>query len=216
MKDLPARLGELFDAERAVRTIHTELASHPKDLLPTLEQAMNDARALDDRVEAVLRLVRIAELLGEVGGPVAIDRLIDLMGVEDPEPRVVAGEEIEELAYSRFKEVAQAVERALTRLDPKSPALMELPYLLAEIPEGGAFLLLQRFLKLKAAEPVAAAIEAIVEVGDPEAIAWLEPLEDDKRTVSMEDVADMADASITIGELALEAIDILERAKPDE
>jgi HEAT repeat protein len=214
MTDLPTRLGELFDAERAVRTIHSELALRPKELLPVLEAAMNEARGLSDRAEAVVRLVRIAELLGEVGGPGAIDRLIDLMGVEDPEPRVVAGEEIEELAYARFKEVAQAVERAIVRLDPKSPALVELPYLLAEIPEGGAYLLLGRFLKLKAAEPVAAAIEALVEVGDPEAIAWFEPLEGDKRTVSMEDVE--ADASITIGELAAEAIDILQRAKSDE
>lgn len=213
MKDLPARLGELFDAERAVRTIHTELALRPQELLPTLEQAMNEARELSDRPEAVLRLVRIAELLGEVGGPVAIDRLIDLMNVEDPEPRVVAGEEIEELAYSRFKEVAQAVERALGRLDPKSPALMELPYLLAEIPEGGAILLLQRFLKLKAPEPVAAAIEALVEVGDPEAIAWIAPLENDKRVVSMSELE--ADTSITIGELAAEALSILETARPD-
>jgi HEAT repeat protein len=70
--------------------------------------------------------------------------------------------------------------------------------------------LLQRFLKLPGAEPVAAAIEALVEVGDPEAIRWLEPLENDKRTVSMEDVE--ADASITIGELASEAVEILERA----
>src|SRR5260221_13599413 len=101
MTDLPTGLGELFDAERAVRTIHTELAMRPKELLPVLEAAMNEARELPDRAEAVVRLVRIAELLGEVGGPGAIDRLIDLMGVEDPEPRVVAGEGIEELAYAR-------------------------------------------------------------------------------------------------------------------
>lgn len=211
MKDLPRRLGELFDAERAVRTIHIELAAcPPNDLLPVLDRALNEARDLPDRVEAVLRLVRVAELLGELGGPAGIDRLIDLMGVEDPEPRVVAGEELEELAYARFKEVAQAIERAVERLDPKNPALVELPYLLAEIPEGGALLLLHRFLKLPAAEPVAAAIEALVEVGDPSAIQWIGPLEGDKRSVSMEDVE--ADASITIGELALEAVAILQRA----
>jgi hypothetical protein len=69
-------------------------------------------------------------------------------------------------------------------------------------------------LKLAAPEPVAAAIEALVEVGDPEAIAWIEPLEGDKRIVSMEEVE--ADASITIGELAAEAVEILEVARPDE
>src|SRR5581483_9448382 len=174
MTEIPARLEDLFAAERAVRTIHTELATR-KDLLPALEKAMKDANALSDRAEAVLRLVRVGELLGEMGGPGALDRLIDLMGTEDPEPRVVAAEELEELAYSRFKEVAQAIERALERLDPENLALVELPYLLAEIPEGGAFLLLQRFLKLKAALPVASAIEALVEVGDPEAIKWIEP-----------------------------------------
>lgn len=209
MLDLPARLAALFAAERAVRVTHAELAASPaSELVPALARAMDEARALPDRAEASLRLVRVAELLGEAGGPEALDRLVDLMGETDPEPRVIAGEELEELAYSRFKDVAQAIERALGRLEPTSLALTELPYLLAEIPEGGAFALLRRFLSLKAPEPVAAAIEALVEVGDPGAVEWLKPLARDARVVSMEDDGG---GSISLGELASEAMEILER-----
>ena len=62
--------------------------------------------------------------LGEMGG-----------GGESAEARAVAGEELENIAFERFKEVALGIERALARLPKDSPALTELPYLLAEVAE---------------------------------------------------------------------------------
>lgn len=212
MTDPTARLDELFSAERAVRKLHAELSKLPPDaLLPALEKAVAAAQRSSDVAEVTLRLVRVAELAGDIGGPRAIDLLLDLMATSEPEARVVAGEALEELAYSRFKEVALGVERALARLPKDSPALCEIPYMLAEIPEGGTIALLKKFLALAEPEPVAAAIEALVEVGDPEAIAALRPLAKDKRTVSMEEMGE--EGSLTIGELASEAVSLLEQVK---
>lgn len=212
MNDLAARLNELFSAERSVRRLHEDIAKRPSDaLLGALEQASAVARALPDSGEGALRLVRIADLLGDVGGPRAIDMLLDLMAASEPEVRVVAGEALEELAYSRFPEVALGVERALGRLPGDSPALCEIPYMLAEVSEGGAALVLFKFLTLKAPEPVAAAVEALAEVGDPRAIAALRPLAADARVVSMDSAGE--EGTLTIGELVSEAIALLEQVK---
>lgn len=206
----PETLALLFDAERNVRTLHAELAKAQVDVvLPAIERAITESLALSDHEEAALRQVRCAELLGEMKEARAIDKLIDLMGEGEPEARIVAGEALQELGYSRFKDVALGVERALARLAPASPALSEIPYMLAEIPEPGVMVLLKKFLQRKDAESVAAAIEALAEVGDPEAIPMLEPLEKDKRVISMDELEE--GTTITIGELAAEAIDLLER-----
>jgi HEAT repeat protein len=85
-----------------------------------------------------------------------------------------------------------------------SPALSELPYLIAEIPEPGAAKLLARFLRHADPEAVAAAIEALVEVGDPSVAPLLVPLEKDTRSVQVDD-DEGEEGKVTIGELAAEA-----------
>ena len=204
-------LNDLFAAERATRKIHDDLASVPSDrLLEALTEALSAALKLKDEDEASLRLVRIASLLGELTGPRAVDALIDVLASEHPEARHAAGQEIEELAYERFKEVALGVERALARLPLGSPALPELPYLLAEVPEPGVMKLLGQFLAHKDPDAVAAAIESLVEIGDPSAAKLLERLTDDTRTVEIADDGGDATSEVTIGELASEALDLLE------
>lgn len=203
------KLQRLFDAERAVRETHEDLCRKGASLLPALGAAIEAARK-ESEAERTLRLVRIAELLGEIGGAEAVDRLVDLLGEDASEVRVVAGESLEEMAYARFKEVALGVERALARLPPEHPALCELPYLLAEVPEPGAAKLVRRFLSLSHPEPVAAAIEALVELGEPDGAGALRALLKDKRTVNLE--GDEGEAgTVTIGELASEAAALLER-----
>jgi len=209
--DLGARLAKLFEAERAVRALHAELLREdPAALMAALGPAAREALELKDATESTLRLVRIAELLTDVNGDASADLLVDILGTEHGEARLSAGEALEERGYSRFKELALAVERALDRLPKDSVALEELPYLLAEIPEPGVTKLLARFLGLQSAEAVSASIEALVEVGDPGAIKLLEPLEKDARTVSV-----AGESSITIGELAREAIDLLRRVRAE-
>src|SRR5271166_1983032 len=179
MSDPAALLKELFDAERAVRAAHDSLLEVPAETsLPHLERATHDALTLDelDEDESALRLVRLAQVLGEMQGPRVVDLLVDILGCDEPEARHAAGEALGGLAFDRFKEVALGVERALERLPSGSPALAELPYLLAEVPEPGVMKLLARFLAHKDPDAVASAIEALVEAGDPSTASLLEPL----------------------------------------
>lgn len=203
-------LNQLFDAERAVRRLHDELAEQPEnELLEGLLEALPPALQHADEDEAALRLVRIASLLGELSGPRVVDALIDVMGSEHPEARRAAGEELEELAYERFKEVASGIERAIKRLPVGSPALPELPYLLSEIPEPGAVKLVGQFLSHPDADAVAAAIEALVEMGDPATMKLMQPLMGDQRTVELADEGGETMSEVTIGELAAEAVEML-------
>ena len=201
-------LPDLFDAERSVRRLHAQLAkTNPTVLLTALDGAVKTALG-EHEDEAALRLVRIAELLAELEGPKTVDLLIDILGCDEPEARHAAGGALEELAYDRFKEVALGVERALERLPGDSQALSELPYLLAEVPEPGVRKVLGRFLAHKEAEPVAAAIEALVDIGDPAAAPMLEALESDRREVALED-EEGEEGRVTLGELAVEARKLL-------
>jgi hypothetical protein len=208
---IASQLASLFDAERTARKTHAEiLRAHTRAggdagaLVAALKREVDASQTLKDPEEQALRRVRVAALLGEIHGASAVDLLIDLLGDDEPEARHAAGEALEAMAYERFKEVALGVERALDRLRVGSPALSELPYLIAEIPEPGAAKLLGRFLRHADPEAVAAAIEALVEVGDPSVASLLAPLEKDTRAVQLED-DEGEEGKVTIGELAAEA-----------
>lgn len=211
-------LNELFDAERATRRLHDELADSKEHeiLLDVLTEALGAATSMDQDEEAALRLVRISSLLGEVEGPRAVDALIDVLASDHPEARSAAGEQLEEIAFERFKEVARAVERALKRLPVGSPALPELPYVIAEVPEPGVAKLLAQFLAHADPDAVAAAIETLVEMGDPAGIRLIEPLLDDKRTVELADEGDDETSEVTLGELAAEALTLLQDQESEE
>jgi HEAT repeat protein len=209
--DPVANVAALFDAERAARKAHEEIAQDdPARIVPVLERAYKDALALDDEDETSLRLACLAELLGEMEGPRVVDLLIDILGIEDGEARRVAGEALSGLAFDRFKDVAMGVERALARLSEGDLALAELPYLLAEVPEPGVAKLLARFLGHSDPTAVASAIEALVEIGDPSALALLEPLSGDPRRVELEDEGG-TEGDATIGELVSEARTLLSK-----
>lgn len=210
-QDLAQTLEQLFDAERQVRDHHADLAgADGAKVLEVLATALSAAHK-EPEDESSLRLVRIAELLAEIDGARAVDLLVDVLGAESPEARLAAGEALEERGYARFKELALGVERALERLPAHSVALVELPYLLAEIPEPGVLKLLGRFLKNEEPDVVASAIEALAQTADPDAIPLLTPVVKDKRVVSMED-GEGDEATVTLGELAQEAVDLLQSA----
>jgi HEAT repeat protein len=215
MSDPAALLKALFDAERAVRAAHDELVDvAPEAVLPLLERATRDALSLDDldEDEAALRLVRVAAVLGELQGPRVVDLLIDILGCGEPEARHAAGDALSGLAFDRFKEVALGVERAVERLPPGNVALAELPYLIAEVPEPGVSKLLARFLVHRDADAVAAAIEALVEMGDPGTIPLLAFLAGDTRKVRLEDDSG-TEGEATIGELVAEAKSLLSKGQ---
>lgn len=212
--DIDQTLVSLFDAERRVRKLHDELAGADTNaLLAAVEGSIEKARKEADQDEASLRLERLAALLGDVEGPRAVDLLIDILATDLPDARGAAGEQLEALAFDRFKEVAKGIERALKRLPAGSPALPELPYLLAEVPEPGVLKVLESFFAHEDADAVAAAIEVAVEIGDPSIAKHIEKLRGDARTVEMSDENEES-AEVTIGELAEDALDIF--ASQDE
>lgn len=213
MPSIHENLAALFDAERSARTLHRDLVSQPREqLVQELRDATKSALALGrsgDEEESALRLARIAVVLGDLDGAEVVDLLVDILGSDSPEARVQAGEALEGLAFDRFKEVALGIERAVDRLPKGSPALTELPFLLAEVGEPGCVKLLGRFLKHADPEAVAAAIEALAELGDPAAIPLLTPLEKDPRQVQL-DEEDGEGERVGLGDLAFEAKEILE------
>jgi hypothetical protein len=215
MSGIKETLGSLFDAERAARELHDELARAPRaELVRELGDAARDAvaRASSDEAEASLRLARVAALLGDLDGDDVVDLLVDILGGPSAEARITAGEALEALAFDRWKEVALGIERAVARLPKGSPALTELPFLLAEVGEPGCVKLLGRFLAHADADAVAAAIEASAELGDPAAIPLLAPLEKDGRQVQLDD-EDAGSDRVAIGDLAHEARELLENVQ---
>lgn len=199
----PDSLDKIFDADRALRKHEASLlAEHPADELSALLSiAVKEAGALTDRTEATLRLERLADLCAQVPGPKMADALIAILNDEAPSVRVAAGEAIRDVGYERYAEVARAIERALES-DLAGPAMQELPWVLAEIGEPSASPLIRRFLAHPEAEVVAGAIEALVQLGDPDAIDALQGLCSDTRPVLIDDAEEPA----TIGELATEAV----------
>lgn len=209
MATIADTLKALFDAERSVRSHHASLRGEgDAKLVPALREATAAALALEDDDEAAVRLVRLAYLLGDLEGDEVVDLLVDILGGVSPEARIAAGEALEGLAFDRFKEVALGIERALARLPRGNPALTELPFLLAEVGEPGCAKLLGRFLQNEDAEVVAAAIEAMAELGDPASIPFLSKLERDGRHVELDE--ESGGERVSIADLAHEAKAILE------
>ncbi|MFO0680105.1 MAG: HEAT repeat domain-containing protein [Polyangiaceae bacterium] len=204
-------ISRLFDAERAARDLHSSLVDlDPGALLPALRAAYSEAVKLDDEDEVALRLVRIATVLGELEGDATVDLLIDILDHDDPEARHAAGEALQDLAFDRLKEVALGTERALERLPKGSVALSELPYLYANVGEPSARKLLERFLGHADESAVASAIEALVEMGDAQAVNALRALVDDAREVDLASEDDEEEGGrVRLGELAREAITML-------
>ncbi len=213
---IEATIAALFAAERDARLYHDQLTLRTEEqrdeILAEVRNAIADAAALEDPEEASLRLVCMARLLGELEGDDVVDALIDVLDVEHPEARNEAGEQLQGLAFERFKEVALGIERALKRLGAGSPALVELPYILVEFPDVGAPSLLGKFLEHPDVDAVAAAIEALVEVGDPTSVKLLLPLQGDERTTTLGDDEQMQ-AEVSLGELVIEAIELLRQPR---
>jgi HEAT repeat protein len=170
-----------------------------------LAAAIEEARGHREPAEAAMRLERLADLCAQVAGPKMADALIRILDDDEPTVRVAAGEALLDVGYERYAEVARAIERALDR-NTTGMAMTELPFVIAEIGEPSALALLRRFLSHPDADVVAAGVEALVQLGDPGAIADLEKLVDDAREVTLDD---LEDGDTTIGELAEAAIEEL-------
>jgi hypothetical protein len=207
-------LTDIFRLEKQADELRLGVAQAPDGVaLDAIGDAITTA-AKKDEVSQILELTSVASILSHMKGPRVVDLLVDILATDSPETRHAAGTALEELAFERWKEVAVGIERALARLPAASAALRELPYVLVEVPEPGVARLLGKFLAHPEAEVVAAAIEACVEIGDPESLKMIEPLESDARTLEVEGDEDGEEgpALVTIGELACEAKSLLDFA----
>lgn len=210
-ESLEGALEALFAAEREAQRWHDDISARAESERDALVAAIRKATVeAEKHEEAPLRLASLARLLGELEGADVADALIDVLNSEHPEARAEAGDHLQELAYDRFKEVALAVERALDRLGSGAPALVELPFILAEVGEGGVPRLLSRFLESGDPDVVAATIESLVELGDPGAIRFIEPLMSDER------VTTLVEEQVTLGDLATDAVALLREFEQDD
>jgi HEAT repeat protein len=211
---LTDELQRIFDADRMLRKAETALLRRKRsdDLIALLEAETKNALSMQDRGEATMRLERLADLCAQVPGPRMTDALIAILNDGEPRVRVAAGEALRDVGYERYAEVARGIERALDRGDD-GLAMSELPWVLAEIAEPSALRLIRRFLDHPSADVVAAAIEALSQLREPEAVEDLKRFVDDERTVIMEDFEE--ETKTTLGELAEEALQILGHAPAD-
>lgn len=204
---LSDHLTTIFDSDRRSREAEVAMFAEgdPDAIAELLDEATRAALALDDEDEAELRLVRLADLCAQVPGPKMADALIAILDHPSPRVRVEAGEALRDVAYERFKEVARAIERVLAKKH-EGLAMQELPFVLTEIRDPDPVPLIARFLQHPDGNVVAAAIEALVDFGDPSAAAHIAPLVNDRREAVLEE---LDDTPATIGELATEALDEL-------
>jgi len=205
---LSDELRRIFEADRAMRTAETALLRKrsSEKLIELLESETEQALRMDDRDEATMRLERLADLCAQVPGPRMTDAVIAILNDTEPRVRVAAGEALRDLGFERYAEVARGIERALES-DSRGPAMSELPWVLAEIAEPSALALIRRFLEHRDPDVAAAAIEAIAQLQDPEAMKDLERFTGDPRQVTLEDFED--EEKTTIGELARDALAML-------
>ncbi|PIE05347.1 MAG: hypothetical protein CSA75_05225 [Sorangium cellulosum] len=208
--DIDKVLDVIFRAERDLRQHSQTLLQAPHGaLLGRIRVAFNHALGIEQEQERSLRLVCLTRLLRSVPGPGAIDLLIDILANESEEARQGAGLVLEDVAYDRLGEVRKGIERALKRLPVGSAALCELPFVVLGLGDADIFSMLKPFLKHKDPEAVAAAIEAYVEYADPAAIALIRELCDDSRSVQVEDESTGDAEQMTVGDLAVDALDAL-------
>lgn len=205
---LSDELQRIFDADRTLRAAESSLLSdkHSDALVALLERETQAALGLGDRREATMRLERLADLCAQVPGPRMTDALIAILADDEPRVRVAAGEALRDLGYERYAEVARGIERALDRGEADL-AMSELPWVLAEIAEPSALGLIRRFLDHPSPDVVAAGIEALAQLQDPDAVVDLQRFVEDERIVTIDDFEE--ETKTTLGELAKDALAML-------
>jgi len=205
---LPDELQRIFDADRLLQKAESLLLRKKgsEELLTLLERETESALQMEDRKEGTMRLERLADLCAQVPGPRMTDALIAILNDGEPRVRVAAGEALRDLGYERYAEVARGIERALDR-NAAGLAMSELPWVLVEVAEPSALPLIRRFLDHPSADVVAAAIEALAQLHDPEALADLQRFVGDGRVVIIDDFED--ETKTTLGELAEDALEML-------
>lgn len=207
-QDLDARLDRIFKADREMRLAQQEFFGTGDDSarVDAIQRAIDGALKLTDPEDASERLMRLADLLADLGGAKACALLAQLLDHDEPGVRASAGEGLLELGQSRYAEVARCFEKLVDE-GKATTALSEIPYILAELGEPGGIKLCVKLLKHSEGDIVGAAIEALASLGDPVAIKDIERLKNDRRRITVEE--ELETGELTVGELATEAVEHL-------
>ncbi|MBN2803059.1 MAG: HEAT repeat domain-containing protein [Deltaproteobacteria bacterium] len=158
----------------------------------------------DDIVPMKLfRMIEMAVTLDN--GPVF---LAERMSTKNDEIREQLGYALIEIANEDgLDSIMPAIELAIKKDDLST---LDMPYVLGRIEDPMVSSQLVRFLDNKNVKVVYAAIEACVHIGDPDSIEALKKLVDDKREIPVEDDELGEDEVITVGQMATEAITLIE------
>jgi HEAT repeat protein len=165
--------------------------------------------AKDDFVP--MALVRVAEMMSTLDN--AAEALVQGLSHPNEDVRQQFGSAIISIGSEYGVEaIIPAVDLVLKNNDLSTN---EMPYILGWIEDPDIAPQIHRFLEVDNTGVVYAAIEAIVHVGDPDSIEALKKLVDDPRKVPLDDDIDddIDDDETTIGNIAMEAIDLLDPAK---
>jgi hypothetical protein len=161
------------------------------------------AVALEDPVSvALVRAADIAIPLEERGAKLLSPGLAHA----NPDVRRLVGEALLAIAEEGLAKIRPAIDYAL---GAGCPAAEEMPFLLAMTEDADTAKTIAEFLKSADADAVAAAIEALADVGDAASVPALRALCGDKRAVAVEGDGD-EQHEWTIGDLAGEAIEMIE------
>lgn len=197
-------LARVLEADRALREAQEAFfqGGDERALSAVIAREIDDAWSHRDHDEGTARLIRLADLLTELGGAAAARLLVRLLGHEEPAVRVAAGEGLYELGCDRYAEVARAIEAEVDK-GADTVALAEAPFVLAELGEPGGVKICLKLLKHKDPDVVGAAIEGLAQLGDPSALKDIEALRNDRRELTVEEESDQG--GVTVGDLAAEA-----------
>jgi len=201
IKSLRAQLKAVFDADRALRNAESGLLkSNNKELRSLLARAVTEAEKLSDASQSCMQLERLADLCAQAPGSETLDALVRMLDHDYPSVHIQACEALVDVGCDRPRLFAAAVKRALKRKRP-SPALEQLPWIIAEIGEPDAEQLIKPFLDYQSPAIAGAAVEALISLATPEALAAIEPFKDDGRLIELDDEDCGHEATITIGQL---------------
>ena len=207
--DPAQQLETLFDISRKVNALTKQICANPQPgLYDAIRDARDDAFDLANEDEWMLRLNCLAQLLQISRTPAAIDLLIESLD-DDLEEFAPFESALSVVASENVDIVREGIVRALGLLPDDSDVLAILPALVLDYGDPDAPNTLKLFLAHPTPAVVAAAIDALVELGDPSAIKLLEPLAKDTRTIETDDEEPCSPEERTIGFLVGLAIDTL-------
>ena len=198
---------KIIELDEKIATLIESLEETPveeqeKELVSRFDDMLKNT-AEDDMISVAM--IRVAEMLVSLETKGAVCFLGAGLGHANEDVRLLCGDAFLHVASEGLDKVKPVIDEALEK---GGLIAEELPFLLidTDLPETTDILI--KFLDQKNPEVVASAIEALAELGDPDAIPALSKLSKDARTVTAE--ADGSEkAKWTIGQLSKEAIEML-------